>query len=281
MKDSSSKGAGMRHLLLAAILAFSSALFAAEEMVTVPTRPGVTQSFVLTTPDKSSPDVVLILFPGAFGNIGLRRVGGQVKFGESNFLVRERQRFVDLGAATAVVDAPSDNRDGISDGFRMGNKHATDIGFVIDDLKKRWPAARVFLVGTSRGTISASSVGYYLKDRIDGVVLTSTVQGKGTNNIKKIGKPVLFVHHRFDRCRECPYGGVKGFSPQFALITVEGGRPAASGECEPYSAHGFYGVEGPVVEAIMHWVRQEPFPAEIKGQVPETRRPTSLQELSC
>jgi hypothetical protein len=46
----------------------------------------------------------------------------------------------------------------------MGQKHATDIGFVIDDLKSRWPTAHVFLVGTSRGTISASSVAYRLKD---------------------------------------------------------------------------------------------------------------------
>jgi len=44
---------------------------------------------------------------------------------------------------------------------------------------------------------------------------------------------------------------------------VSGGRPAASGECDPYSAHGFYGVEAPVVDAIMHWVRQEAYPTEI------------------
>ena len=253
----------MRRILLLVILAFSPLLFAAEDMVTIPTRPGVTQSFVLTTPANANPDVVLILFPGAHGQIGLRRVDGEIKFGEANFLVRERQRFVDLGAATAVVDVPSDNRSGINDGFRAGNKHATDIGFVIDELKKRWPAARIFLVGTSRGTVSASSVGYRLKDRIDGIVLTSTIQGNGTTGVKKLGKPVLFVHHRFDGCRETPYGGVKGFSPAFPLITVEGGRPAASGECDPYSAHGFYGVEAPVVTAIMHWIRHEPYPAEI------------------
>ena len=241
----------------------SSTLFAAEEMVTVPTRQGVTQSFVLTTPDKVGPDVVLILFPGARGKINLRQKNGQIKFGESNFLVRERQRFVDLGAATAVIDVPTDNRSGMDDSFRMGNKHATDIGFVIDDLKSRWPTAHVFLVGTSRGTISASSVAYHLKDRIDGLVLTSTIKGSGTTGVKKLGKRVLFVHHRFDGCRESPYSGVKGFSSLFPLITVNGGRPAASGECDPYSAHGFYGVEAPVVEAIMYWVRQEAYPTEI------------------
>ena len=244
-------------------LAVSPLLFASEDMVTIPTRPGVTQSFVLTVPDKAGPDVVLILFPGSQGNINLRRIDGQIKFGEGNFLVRERQRFVDLGAATVVVDTPSDNSAGMNDGFRAGDKHAADIGFVIDDMKKRWPQARIFLVGTSRGTVSASAVGYRLKDRIDGIVLTSTIHGNGTTGVKKVGKPVLFVHHRFDGCRETPYGGVKGFSPAFPLITVEGGRPAASGECDPYSAHGFYGIEAPVVPAIMHWIRHEPYPAEI------------------
>jgi len=253
----------MSRILLVAILAISSALFAADEMVTVPTRQGVTQSFVLTTPDNVNPDVVLVLFPGAKGNIGLHRENGQIKFGESNFLVRERQRFVDLGAATAVIDVPSDTRSGMDDGFRLGNKHATDIGFVIDSLKNRWPTAHIFLVGTSRGTISASSVAYHLKDRIDGLVLTSTVQGSGTTGVKKLGKRVLFVHHRFDGCHETPYSGVKGFSSQFPLITVNGGRPAASGECDPYSAHGYYGVEAPVVEAIMHWIRQEAYLTEI------------------
>jgi len=253
----------MPRILLVAILAMSSTLFAAEDMVTMPTRQGVTQSYVLTTPDNVSPDVVLILFPGAQGKINLRKDNGQIKFGESNFLVRERQRFVDLGAATAVIDVPSDSPSGMDDGFRMGNKHATDIGFVIGGLKSRWPTAHVFLVGTSRGTISASSVAYRLKDRIDGLVLTSTIQGSGTAGVKKLGKRVLFVHHRFDSCRETPYAGLKGFSSQFSLITVNGGRPAASGECDPYSAHGFYGVEAPVVDAIMHWIRQEAYPTEI------------------
>jgi pimeloyl-ACP methyl ester carboxylesterase len=253
----------MRQILLLIVLAISSTLFATEEMVTIQTRQGVTQSYVLTTPNNVNPDVVLILFPGAQGNINLHRDNGEIKFGESNFPVRERQQFVDLGAATAVIDVPSDNRFGMDDGFRLGQKHATDIGFVINDLKSRWPTAHVFLVGTSRGTVSASSVAYRLKDRIDGLVLTSTIQGSGTTGVKKLGKRVLFVHHRIDGCRESPYGGVKGFSPQFPLITVNGGKPAASGECDPYSAHGYYGAEAPVVDAIMHWVRQEAYQTEI------------------
>ncbi len=188
----------MSQILLVVILAMSSTLFATEDMVTIPTRQGVTQSYVLTTPDNHNPDVVLILFPGAQGKINLHMENGQIKVGESNFLVRERQRFVDLGAATAVFDVPSDSRSGMDDGFRMGQKHATDIGFVIDDLKSRWPTAHIFLVGTSRGTISASSVAYRLKDRIDGLILTSTIKGSGTTGVKKLGEPVLFVHHQFD-----------------------------------------------------------------------------------
>jgi pimeloyl-ACP methyl ester carboxylesterase len=225
---------------------------------------------VLTTPDNGLPDVVLILFPGSRGQINLRRIDGQIKFGEANFLVRERQRFVDFRAATAVVDVPSDNvSSGMDKGFRAGKKHATDIGFVIDDLRKRWPAARIFLVGTSNGTVSASAVAYHLKDRIDGVVLTSTVWSGGTTNIKKVGKPVLFVHHRLDGCPSTPYSGVKAFSPPFPIITVNGGRQPLSGVCDPYSAHGFYGVEAPVVSAIMHWIRQEAYPAEINSTAPD------------
>jgi hypothetical protein len=258
------KGTTMRWILLTAVLAFSPVLFAAEDMITIPTRPGVTQSFVLTTPDSGQPDVVLILFPGARGQINLRRVDGEIRFGETNFLVRERKRFVALGAATATVDVPSDYASsGIDNGFRSGKKHATDIGFVIDDLRKRWPAAHIFLVGTSNGTVSAAAVAHRLKERIDGVVLTSTVRDASTGDMKKLGKPVLLVHHRLDGCSSSPYGGVKGLSPSLPLITVNGGSPAASGPCEPYSAHGYYGAEAPVVAAIMHWIRQESYPAEI------------------
>jgi hypothetical protein len=256
----------IRWILLAAVLASSPALFAAEDMITIPTRPGVTQSFVLTTPDNGQPDVVLILFPGGHGQINLRRVDGELRFGAANFLVRERERFVALGAATATVDAPSDNSiSGIDNGFRAGKKHATDISFVIDDLRKRWPAARIFLVGTSNGTVSAAAVAHRLKDRIDGVVLTSTVRDASTGDMKKLGKPVLLVHHRLDGCLFSPYGGVKGLSPSLPLITVNGGSPAMSNPCEPYSAHGYYGVEAPVVAAIMHWIRGEPYPAEVNA----------------
>ena len=254
----------IRWILLAAVLASSPALFAAEDMITIPTRPGVTQSFVLTTPDNGQPDIVLILFPGGHGQINLRRVDGELRFGAANFLVRERQRFVALGAATVTVDVPSDNSiSGIDNGFRAGKKHATDISFVIDDLRKRWPAARIFLVGTSNGTVSAAAVAHRLKDRIDGVVLTSTVRDASTGDMKKLGKPVLLVHHRLDGCFVSPYGGVKGLAPSLPLITVNGGSPATSGPCDPYSSHGYYGVEGPVVAAIMHWIRQESYPAEI------------------
>ena len=47
----------------------------------------------------------------------------------------------------------------MSDEFRLGDAHFTDISAVIEDLDKRFPGVPVFLIGTSRGTISAAALG--------------------------------------------------------------------------------------------------------------------------
>ena len=47
----------------------------------------------------------------------------------------------------------------MDDGFRNGAEHAQDVAAVVKDLRRRFPAAKLFLVGTSRGTVSAASLG--------------------------------------------------------------------------------------------------------------------------
>ena len=83
--------------------------------------------------------------------------------------------FAASGIVAAVMDAPSDQPSGMDDDFRLGSAHAEDIGKVVADLKKRFPGLPVFLVGTSRGTISAASAGQRLGTAVDGVVLTATL----------------------------------------------------------------------------------------------------------
>jgi pimeloyl-ACP methyl ester carboxylesterase len=188
--------------ILFAVL-ISAANAGAQEIVTLPSREGVSQSFLLIVPKESKPAAVAILFPGGPGSIRLRTENGEIKFGPGNFLVR----------AVAVMDAPSDESRGMDDRFRLGDKHAADVKAVVADLKKRFENVPVFLVGTSRGSISAAAAGSALGDNIAGIVLTSTVylgarSGPGLSgfDFAKISAPVLLVHplrrHAFSRSAE-------------------------------------------------------------------------------
>lgn len=255
-------------VLAAAACLLAAAVARAQEIVTLPTREGVTQSYLLVAPQAAKPQTAAILFPGSAGLLRLRTEGGEVRFQPGNFLVRARMSFVESGVAVAVMDVPSDEARGMDDRFRLGEKHAADVAAVVADLKKRFANVPVFLVGTSRGSISAASTGAMLGDAVQGVVLTSSVflwarRGPGLSGFDyaRIKVPVLLVHHREDACRETPYGEARKLAEdrRFALISVKGGDPARSDPCEALSAHGYLGREKETVESIVGWILQKPY----------------------
>ena len=176
------------------------------------------------------------------------------------------------------MDAPSDyqSRGGMSDEFRLGADHLTDISAVVADLGKRFPGTPIFLVGTSRGTISAAAVGAKLNTQIAGVVLTSTLfrqssgrsgeSGPGLSRFDfgTIKVPVLFVHHVSDQCGVTPYGDAARLVDKYPLVSVLGGRPPQSGACDALSAHGFFGKESETVEEIVNWMLKKPFHEKVE-----------------
>jgi pimeloyl-ACP methyl ester carboxylesterase len=237
-------------LLLLLLVAVGGAA-RAEETINLPTRPGVTESILFTA--TAHPIASLIMFPG---NLGL------VRAVRSNFLIRVVPNFVALDFNVAVADSPSDEPDGMPDGFRMSEAHATDIAAVIAFLRQR-AAVPVWLVGTSRGTISAASVGVRLgPPRVDGVVLTSTVWAGSIAQVplEQLRVPALLVHNRNDGCKESPFAfaaaGLARLSaaPVKELIAVAGGN-SRSAACEALSPHGYYGIEGEVVPLIGAWIK--------------------------
>ena len=237
---------------------------AAEELVTVPTRPGVTQSFYVTMPI-GSPAASLILFTGGDGK--LRRYG-PANIRSGNFLVRSRDLFVAQGFAVAVIDAPSDESSGMGDDFRVSNAHRRDIGFVIAWLRQRVPAP-VWLVGTSMGTLSAAYGATLQPGGADGVVLTSSV----TASSRRVGNtvydarpidvkiPTLIVHNREDGCVVCPFTDIPDLlgrfknAPRKQLIAFQGGDPPITDACEALSRHGYLGLETQVVAGIAEWIK--------------------------
>lgn len=272
---------GARILALAFLVrwlcGFPDAALAQQEIVTLSTRPGVTQSYFLTSAPKSL-QAVAVLFPGSGGLINLRSENGQPKFGQGNFLVRSRAEFIKRGVIAAIIDAPSDQQGGwgMTDEFRLGDSHFTDISAVIDDLGKRFSGVPVFLIGTSRGTISAAALAVRLGSRSAGSILTSTMfrqaprksnePGPGLSNFDftTIKIPVLIAHHVSDQCESTPYSDAARLSDKYPLITVYGGTAPQSGPCDAFSAHGYFGKESETVEQIVNWMLKKPFLHEVK-----------------
>jgi hypothetical protein len=264
-------------LALVWLLHDSSTVRAQQEIVTLPTRAGVTQAYFLTSIPKNLKAVAL-LFPGSGGLIQLRTENGKPRFNQGNFLVRSRAEFIKRGVVAAILDAPSDQQGGwgMGDEFRLGDAHLTDISAVIEDLEKRFPRVPLFLVGTSRGTISAAALGAKLGQRAAGAVLTATMFRQAPRNSSEPGPglsrfdfhtikvPLLFVHHVSDQCVATPYGEAARLSDKYPLISVFGGLPPQSGPCDAFSQHGFLGKESETVEEMVKWMLKKPISHEVK-----------------
>jgi hypothetical protein len=123
----------------------TNSVIAQQEIVTLPTRAGVTQSYFVTSIPKSL-QAVALLFPGSGGLIQLRAENGKPRFNQGNFLVRSRAEFIKRGVVAAILDAPSDQQSGwgMSDEFRLGDEHLRDISVVTEDLAHGFPMCRYF-----------------------------------------------------------------------------------------------------------------------------------------
>lgn len=256
---------------LAMVTSLFPALAGSEEIVVLPSANGATLPYLLSADlpaDAGKPQIAAILFNGGGGLIGLAEKG--IPQPGANFLVRSRARFVARGIPLALIDAPSDSR-GMSDNFRMSQRHFDDVAAVADDLQKRFPDTRLFLIGTSRGTVSAGYAGAALSPRLAGVVLTSSIfnssrhdSGLAGFDFARIKVPLLFVHHVDDGCRFTPYHTARTLAGKYPLISVRGGREPRSEPCEAFSQHGYYGREEETVNAIADWMSGKPYPASIE-----------------
>src|SRR5262249_36118055 len=248
---------------------------ASQEVIPLQTRPGVTETYFLASAPKN-PQAIAVLFPGGGGWIKIRTENGQPRFEGGNFLVRVRADFVKRGVVAAIVDAPSDQQrgDGMGDQFRLGADHFADISAVVADVQRRFPDKPVFLIGASRGTISAAALGARFGDPVAGAVLTSTVfrnagsspakQGLSKFDFATVKVPLLFVHHVSDACAVTPYADAQRLAGKYPLISVVGGQTPKSDPCEPFAQHGFYGKESETVEEMVNWMLKKPYKDVVK-----------------
>jgi len=249
------------------------------EVVRLAPRPNVEQAYLLL--QESSPvKAVALLFTGGYGLLKFPGEGADVKWSPqgNSFVVINRLRFVDGETAAAVVDVPTDQWNiGATPKFRKSADHATDMRAVVADLKKRFPGARIFLIGTSQGSTSAAFVGKALGREVDGVVLTASVfvwapaawgflhdSNLTDFDYAQLQAPLLLVHHREDPCAITPYKPAAELGGKYPLISVAGGTPVQDNGCGPRGPHGFLGQEQEVASEIKNWMHGRPFRRNIE-----------------
>jgi hypothetical protein len=254
----------------ALLLATASGVARADStLVSIPTPRGATEAFILIKPDR--PVASVILFAGGNGALGLKSASLMQSLA-GNFLVRTRDDFAAHHLLVAVLDAPSDQQQGMGAGFRMSNAHAGDIGAVVAYLKAQ-ANVPVWLVGTSNGTYSAAE-GAIAAKGIDGLVLTSTITHAGPGSklaqsfpdavasmaLPEITVPTLIVSHRQDSCEVSPASGAPKLTQRLTkarkveVALVDGGKPRQSPPCEARAPHGYFGMETEVVDRIAKFI---------------------------
>lgn len=259
-------------LLLLFMLLTSVPALAVTEVRSISTRPGVTMDFLVMTSETSGQNDALVMFPGGNGVRPFKLAEGGVVSGWS-FLVRSADNFIRNGLSVITVNPPSDHPNGMSSGFRESPEHAEDIATLAAYLEQQG-YERIFLVGNSRGTLSATAIGARLTDsHIKGVILTSSLEYDNFLRwlpLEQLRLPVLMVHHRDDACRISSFEEAEktranlSASTQVDFTEISGGAYPRSAPCDNLSAHGFFGVEEKVVQVISAWVSGNKVPARIE-----------------
>jgi pimeloyl-ACP methyl ester carboxylesterase len=244
-------------------------------VVSLATHDRTTTRYSLSAAEQGQ--ISLVLLVGGGGHLNLDP-NGCPRALRGNSLVRSLPHFHSTGFATALVDAPSDHpgEDGLK-GFRLSSKHATDLGIVIADVRNR-NKGPVWVVGTSRGTISAVNAAVRLtaSASADGLVLTSAVTSGGKGGMRPwavqtvfdvrletIRMPVLVIGHAADKCPRTPprlmtriTSRTNGVREQ--VVTVTGGpgsKHTGLEACQGRTPHGFIDQEAVVAAGIARFIR--------------------------
>ena len=243
------------------VLCVSAAAAAADRLVFADTRPGIRVGYWLM--ERPGATATVMLLPGGEGDIGAV-TGGPPR--SKNFLVRTRAMFADAGFNVAVLGKPSD-QDDLTLAFRASGDHVEDLRVIAERLRAQL-GKPVWLVGTSRGSVSAAAAGARLDPpAIAGLVLTSSVTytrtGVATPNLPlmDVRVPVLVMHHKRDACRDCDPREAHLITdrltgvPVKKLLLVDGGGDPSGGVCQPMHYHGFIGIEAEAVKQITDFVK--------------------------
>lgn len=212
----------------------------------------------------SNPHAVatLILLPGGEAGTG-KMIDDKPTSG--NFLARSRDIFFNENFNVVVIFRASDLAK-LDYSYRV-REHVAEIAKVINFSKEKFQKP-IWLVGTSRGTVSGTAAAIALGETaVQGLVLASSVTNNkiGAINTQSIGElkiPVLVVHHKYDACKICdPYEAsliTSGLTsaPVKKFVLIEGGAKPEGDPCAAKHWHGFINYEKETVKLMSDWIKK-------------------------
>jgi hypothetical protein len=219
---------------------FAGSAWAADELVSVRSADGGAVAYMLTT-GGGTPAYAVILMPGGRGILAPSQQNGRVTFQMGgNFLIRSRALFATGPFVSASTDATTS---------------PDRILAIADDLKKRYGAIKVYVVGTSRSTESTMALSAPLDGKMAGFVHSSSMNAIATFDTRKFRSRHLIVLHKLDACRVTrPSAGEVSHSTfGTELVAMEGGKSTGD-DCEAFAYHGYNGIERETVEKIKAWI---------------------------
>lgn len=213
-----------------------------ELIISAQNKDGEAYPYILNY-ESPAPKYVIILFPGGNGIMNPHMQEGKLVYGyKGNFVIKARKYIVDKEFATVATNS---------------TQSSGRIQAIINDIYKRFPETKIYLMGTSNGTFDTMSLAGYLSDKIAGVIHTSSLNRISTLDAKQYKNRQLIVHHKNDTCKVTPYYSVEAANKKYGteLIVMEGGISVGD-LCEPLAHHGFNGIIKETADRIKDWIRQ-------------------------
>jgi hypothetical protein len=240
---------------LAAVPAMAAQGTAAEEFLAVESRPGVKELLVLTPgPEGDAAKNVVLMLEGGSGIFGFASHDGKAEV-QAAFPIAQRQKLADAVGATVVLSPPTDHPVMEVDWRKSSFDHVADLRVAVAVVKKRFPAANVWMMGISNGALSAA-VAVEGVEGIAGAVLLSGSRDAYDRTRLHDSERVLAVHHRRDSC--LTYADIRYNTGWRTFVLVDDDRQPRPGstrkDCGLASAHLFAGKQDEVLEAVVQWI---------------------------
>ena len=244
------------------------------------TRGGKTVTLQYMVHEPARAKAVVVLFAGGNGDAGI--ILGPMPMANRNFLVRSAQLFAERGYRALTVDrpllgvgppkVPEYNDEVAYDRYRISDDHAFDLAAVLA-VANPDGNLKVFFAGTSSGAMSA--VAQHALSAAISISSPKTSSGGASLFVGRPGYPnlqpeslkvpVAILVHESDGCFASTPANANELYRRFREAGVEASFSAISGgfdvtgavlnmsvvsACDPFTPHGFLGVETKAVMEI-------------------------------